>query len=183
MAVKQSMWQRLCSFSTSEQQWEKRQLSWVNNNDLIQYFSWNKKFVLYFVLLPTSYRTYMWCQNEMTCISKTPLLSFVSAPSPRLRSSWYVVILYLDQCGSHNTFSVFPGTEKGHCKLKFVNFEAHENHISHETQGLSKKHLVVRRGKPFKVTLLFGSHSWDHHTEILGLQVWLGIKDLLSAHM
>lgn len=180
------MWQRLCSFSTGEQQCEKRQLSWVNNDDLIQYFSWNKKmFCILFCYPPATACT---CGVKM----KWPA-------SPKLPSSFlfqlllhfsdhcdtvYLVIsnLYLDQCSSHNTFSVFPGTEKGHCQLKLVNFEAHENHISHETQGLSKKHLVVRRGKPFKVTLLFG-RSWNRHTEILGLQVWLGIKDLFSAHM
>lgn len=71
---------------------------------------------------------------------------------------------------------VFPGTDEGHCRLRLVNFEAHENQTSHETQGLSKKHLVVRRGKPFKVTLLFGSRSWSRYTERLVLKVWLGIK-------
>ncbi|XP_008291944.1 protein-glutamine gamma-glutamyltransferase 5-like [Stegastes partitus] len=60
------------------------------------------------------------------------------------------------------------------CRLKFVNFEAHENHISHETQGLSDKHLVVRRGKPFKLTLLFHSRSWNPRTENLVLEVCLG---------
>ncbi|XP_044067999.1 protein-glutamine gamma-glutamyltransferase 5-like isoform X2 [Siniperca chuatsi] len=65
------------------------------------------------------------------------------------------------------------GNDTGHCRLKLVNFEANENHISHETQGLSKKHLVVRRGKPFKLTLLFHSPSWNPHTERLFLEVWL----------
>ncbi|XP_011619994.2 protein-glutamine gamma-glutamyltransferase 5-like isoform X2 [Takifugu rubripes] len=72
------------------------------------------------------------------------------------------------------TLNKMPGTSRGGCHLKFVNFEAHENHISHETQGLSQRHLVVRRGKPFKVTLLFGGYAWNPHTEALSLQVWLG---------
>ncbi|XP_049438018.1 protein-glutamine gamma-glutamyltransferase 5-like isoform X3 [Epinephelus fuscoguttatus] len=65
------------------------------------------------------------------------------------------------------------GPDSSHCQLKLVNFEAHDNHISHETQGLSQKHLVVRRGKPFKVTLLFRG-SWNPRTERLVLEVWLG---------
>lgn len=72
--------------------------------------------------------------------------------------------------------SAFSDTNRGGCHLKLVNFEAHENHISHETQGLSQRHLVVRRGKPFKVTLLFGGYAWNPHTEVLSLQVWLGIN-------
>ncbi|KAM6981908.1 protein-glutamine gamma-glutamyltransferase 2-like [Tautogolabrus adspersus] len=65
-------------------------------------------------------------------------------------------------------------TVEGQCRLKLVNYEAHENHISHETQGLSRKHLVVRRGKPFKITLMFGSRPWNPLTESLVLEVWLG---------
>nr|XP_046253906.1 protein-glutamine gamma-glutamyltransferase 2-like isoform X2 [Scatophagus argus] len=72
------------------------------------------------------------------------------------------------------TIHYISGPNSGHCQLKFVNFEAHENHISHDTWGLSQKHLVLRRGKPFKVTLLFGSHSWNPRTEIPVLEVWLG---------
>lgn len=71
-------------------------------------------------------------------------------------------------------FSAFTGTNRGSFHLKLVSFEAHENHISHETKGLSHRHLVVRRGKPFKVTLLFGGRAWNPHTEALSLQVWLG---------
>ncbi|XP_062419229.1 protein-glutamine gamma-glutamyltransferase 5-like [Pungitius pungitius] len=63
---------------------------------------------------------------------------------------------------------------ESNCQLKFVNFEAHENHISHETEGLSKKHLVVRRGKPFKLTLLFRSQMWNPRSENLVLEVCLG---------
>ncbi|KAM6930115.1 protein-glutamine gamma-glutamyltransferase 5-like [Lycodopsis pacificus] len=66
------------------------------------------------------------------------------------------------------------GTGNIQCQLKFVNFEAHENHNAHETEGLSKKHLVVRRGNPFKVTLLFSTHTWNPHRERLVLEVWLG---------
>uniref|UniRef100_A0A3Q3FPC3 Protein-glutamine gamma-glutamyltransferase 2-like n=1 Tax=Labrus bergylta TaxID=56723 RepID=A0A3Q3FPC3_9LABR len=64
--------------------------------------------------------------------------------------------------------------EEGQCRLKLVNYEASENHISHETEGLSRKHLVVRRGKPFKITLMFGGRPWNPHIESLVLEVWLG---------
>uniref|UniRef100_G3NLK6 Transglutaminase-like domain-containing protein n=1 Tax=Gasterosteus aculeatus TaxID=69293 RepID=G3NLK6_GASAC len=63
---------------------------------------------------------------------------------------------------------------KSNCQLGFVNFETHENHISHETEGLSYKHLVVRRGKPFKLTLLFRSQMWNPRNENLVLEVCLG---------
>ncbi|CAB1436188.1 unnamed protein product [Pleuronectes platessa] len=66
------------------------------------------------------------------------------------------------------------GTDNDHCHLRLVDFEVHENHISHETQGLSKKHLVLRRGKPFKLTLRFRGRSWNPHSEGLVLEVWLG---------
>lgn len=69
---------------------------------------------------------------------------------------------------------LLAGARRGGFHLKLVNFEARENHISHETEGLSHKHLVVRRGKPFKVTLLFGGRAWDPHADVLSLQVWLG---------
>ncbi|XP_054655733.1 protein-glutamine gamma-glutamyltransferase 5-like isoform X2 [Dunckerocampus dactyliophorus] len=62
----------------------------------------------------------------------------------------------------------------GQSRLKLVNFEIQENHISHETQGLSNKHLVVRRGRPFKVTLMFHGRLWNPSTERLVLQVSLG---------
>ncbi|XP_077371127.1 protein-glutamine gamma-glutamyltransferase 5-like isoform X2 [Festucalex cinctus] len=66
------------------------------------------------------------------------------------------------------------GPTRGQRRLKLVNFEIQENHISHETQGLSDKHLVVRRGKPFKVTLLFYGRMWNPKSECLTLQVLLG---------
>ncbi|XP_074499061.1 protein-glutamine gamma-glutamyltransferase 5-like isoform X2 [Sebastes fasciatus] len=66
------------------------------------------------------------------------------------------------------------GTDDSQCRLKFVNFEAHENHRSHETQGLSEKHLVVRRGKPFRLTLMFCGRSWNPRTENLILEIWIG---------
>ncbi|XP_035512986.1 protein-glutamine gamma-glutamyltransferase 5-like, partial [Morone saxatilis] len=59
-------------------------------------------------------------------------------------------------------------------QLKLVNFEADENHASHETRGLSEKHLVVRRGKPFSVTLLFRNNWWNAYTKNLVLEVSLG---------
>ncbi|KAM9855182.1 LOW QUALITY PROTEIN: protein-glutamine gamma-glutamyltransferase 2-like [Aulostomus maculatus] len=63
---------------------------------------------------------------------------------------------------------------KDRCRLKLVNFEVRDNHVSHDTEGLSKNYLVVRRGKPFKVTLLFHSCLWDPHQEMLVLEVLLG---------
>ncbi|XP_053173330.1 protein-glutamine gamma-glutamyltransferase 5-like [Scomber japonicus] len=72
------------------------------------------------------------------------------------------------------TVSVLPGTGTNHCRLRFVNFESHENHVSHETQGLSENILVVRRGKPFKLTLMFRSRLWNPHIESLILEVMLG---------
>ncbi|XP_060914093.1 protein-glutamine gamma-glutamyltransferase 5-like isoform X2 [Labrus mixtus] len=65
-------------------------------------------------------------------------------------------------------------TVESRCQLKLVNYEAPENHISHETEGLSRKHLVVRRGEPFKITLMFGDRPWNPHIESLVLEVWLG---------
>ncbi|GAA6223531.1 protein-glutamine gamma-glutamyltransferase 2-like [Lates japonicus] len=66
------------------------------------------------------------------------------------------------------------GTDHGHCHLKLVNFQVHDNHTSHETQGLSEKQLVVRRGKPFKLSLLFCGRMWNPCTERLVLEIWLG---------
>ncbi|XP_015252084.1 PREDICTED: protein-glutamine gamma-glutamyltransferase 5-like [Cyprinodon variegatus] len=63
---------------------------------------------------------------------------------------------------------------KGNLRLRLVNFEHKENHISHETQGLSENHLVVRRGKPFKLTLMFGGGTWNPRTARLLLLVRLG---------
>ncbi|KAM6924926.1 protein-glutamine gamma-glutamyltransferase 2-like [Xenentodon cancila] len=78
--------------------------------------------------------------------------------------------------GARRTFVLWSGvgTPEGLCQLKLVDFEGHENQISHETKGLSAKHLVVRRGKPFKLTLLFHGRSWDPSSQRLVLQVYLG---------
>uniref|UniRef100_A0A3Q2QIM2 protein-glutamine gamma-glutamyltransferase n=1 Tax=Fundulus heteroclitus TaxID=8078 RepID=A0A3Q2QIM2_FUNHE len=73
---------------------------------------------------------------------------------------------------SFQSCSIFTG--QSHLQLSLVNLEIKENSISHETQGLSETHLVVRRGKPFKVTLLFGGRAWNPHTERLVLLVRLG---------
>uniref|UniRef100_A0A3Q2WRS7 Transglutaminase 2 n=1 Tax=Haplochromis burtoni TaxID=8153 RepID=A0A3Q2WRS7_HAPBU len=69
-----------------------------------------------------------------------------------------------------------PGSvlNNGHCRLKSMNFEIPENSISHETQGLSRNRLVVRRGKPFKVTLKSDSWLWNPCAESLVLEVCLG---------
>lgn len=59
-------------------------------------------------------------------------------------------------------------------RLRLVNFEIQENHISHETVGLSESLLVVRRGQLFKITLLFGGRTWNPRSEMLALVVCLG---------
>ncbi|XP_061590885.1 protein-glutamine gamma-glutamyltransferase 5-like [Cololabis saira] len=66
------------------------------------------------------------------------------------------------------------GAARGCCRLRLVDFEGHENHVSHETQGLSDGRLVVRRGKPFKLTLLFHGRTWSLYSQRLELQVYLG---------
>uniref|UniRef100_A0A3B4YB39 protein-glutamine gamma-glutamyltransferase n=1 Tax=Seriola lalandi dorsalis TaxID=1841481 RepID=A0A3B4YB39_SERLL len=68
-----------------------------------------------------------------------------------------------------------PGSTRSASGL--VNLEAHDNHLYHETQGLSEKHLVVRRGKPFKFTLMF-DNQWHPYTESLVLEVRLGIESI-----
>ncbi|KAM8754192.1 protein-glutamine gamma-glutamyltransferase E-like [Acanthopagrus schlegelii] len=74
------------------------------------------------------------------------------------------------------------GTDTDHCQLKFMNFEAHDNHAAHKTEGLSQKHLVVRRGSPFKIQLLFGQ-GWNPHAQVLILEVWLGdMSEKFQAH-
>ncbi|XP_028266555.1 protein-glutamine gamma-glutamyltransferase 5-like [Parambassis ranga] len=75
---------------------------------------------------------------------------------------------YMQQATLH-----IGGADNGHCRLKLVDFQASENHISHETQGLSEKHLVVRRGKPFKLTLMFHSRLWSPLIERMVLVVCL----------
>uniref|UniRef100_A0A3Q1HB60 Transglutaminase-like domain-containing protein n=1 Tax=Anabas testudineus TaxID=64144 RepID=A0A3Q1HB60_ANATE len=66
----------------------------------------------------------------------------------------------------------FISTGCGSCTLKCLNFEVHKNHKDHETQGLSKKLLVVRRGKPFKLTLIF-ENVWNPDSVSLVLEVCL----------
>ncbi|XP_061758736.1 protein-glutamine gamma-glutamyltransferase 5-like isoform X4 [Nerophis ophidion] len=62
----------------------------------------------------------------------------------------------------------------GRTRLKIVNFEIEENHSRHETEGLSSKRLVVRRGRAFKVTLMFDGRLWEPSDRRLMLQVSLG---------
>nr|XP_057940072.1 protein-glutamine gamma-glutamyltransferase 5-like [Doryrhamphus excisus] len=81
-----------------------------------------------------------------------------------------VEISHSMEAARHTTRS----NRNGSSRLKLVNFEIQENHESHETQGLSNKHLVVRRGRPFKVTLMFHGRLWNPSTERLVLQVSLG---------
>ncbi|XP_071767269.2 protein-glutamine gamma-glutamyltransferase 2-like [Centroberyx gerrardi] len=85
-------------------------------------------------------------------------------------------------CMQHTRHNI-AGTDNDHCRLKYVNLEVHENHVSHETLGLSGRHLVVRRGKPFKLTLLFRSRAWNPHSEDLVLEVWLGgLSERIPVH-
>ncbi|KAK5863160.1 hypothetical protein PBY51_000210 [Eleginops maclovinus] len=72
------------------------------------------------------------------------------------------------------TTQTINGINNSHCRLKLVNYEAEENSISHETHGLSEKHLVVRRGKPFKLTMWFHKRLWDPQTEYPVFEVFLG---------
>ncbi|XP_036386161.1 transglutaminase 5, like [Megalops cyprinoides] len=58
--------------------------------------------------------------------------------------------------------------------LKYVNLELWANQESHETQGLSSKHLVVRRGQPFKLTLLFKGRPFSPYTDSLIFRAVLG---------
>lgn len=74
----------------------------------------------------------------------------------------------------------FISTGCGSCTLKCLNFEVHKNHKDHETQGLSKKLLVVRRGKPFKLTLIF-ENVWNPDSVSLVLEVCLGIRDEIKS--
>ncbi|XP_061908612.1 protein-glutamine gamma-glutamyltransferase 5-like isoform X2 [Entelurus aequoreus] len=55
-----------------------------------------------------------------------------------------------------------------------VDFEMEENHSRHQTEGLSSKRLVVRRGRAFKVTLMFDGRLWEPSSQRLALQVSLG---------
>ncbi|XP_030642559.1 protein-glutamine gamma-glutamyltransferase 5-like [Chanos chanos] len=59
-------------------------------------------------------------------------------------------------------------------RLKYVSLEADENHKTHNTLGLSSKHLVVRRGQPFKIKLLFQDQSLDPVRDTLIFHVSLG---------
>ncbi|XP_041743133.1 LOW QUALITY PROTEIN: protein-glutamine gamma-glutamyltransferase 5 [Coregonus clupeaformis] len=58
--------------------------------------------------------------------------------------------------------------------IQFVNLELQGNHESHKTQGFSSKTLVVRRGAPFKVTLLLKGRAFNPQTDTLVFRVLLG---------
>ncbi|KAJ8359215.1 hypothetical protein SKAU_G00157400 [Synaphobranchus kaupii] len=58
--------------------------------------------------------------------------------------------------------------------LKHVDLEIPTNELSHETKGLSSKHLVVRRGEPFKITLFFQGRLFNTDRDSLVFRAVLG---------
>ncbi|XP_066558983.1 transglutaminase 5, like [Amia ocellicauda] len=58
--------------------------------------------------------------------------------------------------------------------LKYTNLEQRTNHRKHDTERLGSKFLVVRRGLPFKVTLLFEDRGYNPNKEKLIFTVFLG---------
>ncbi|CDQ74615.1 unnamed protein product [Oncorhynchus mykiss] len=66
-------------------------------------------------------------------------------------------------------------------RLKHVNLEVHDNHTAHQTQGLSSRHLVVRRGRPFKVTMLLHGRVFNPQMKTLIFTALLVICYRLSV--
>ncbi|XP_006639494.2 transglutaminase 5, like [Lepisosteus oculatus] len=58
-------------------------------------------------------------------------------------------------------------------RLKYTNMEQQSNHRNHQTQGLSSRSLVVRRGVPFKVTLFFEGRGYDSQVDTLTFAAFL----------
>ncbi|CAL8279751.1 unnamed protein product [Boreogadus saida] len=77
--------------------------------------------------------------------------------------------------------------EEEPCVLRFVNLEAHENQRAHRTLGLGSQglkgsqDLVLRRGQPFRLMLLFQGRAWSPHSDGLVFQVLLGDVHPMSA--
>uniref|UniRef100_A0A8C7TLJ8 Transglutaminase-like domain-containing protein n=1 Tax=Oncorhynchus mykiss TaxID=8022 RepID=A0A8C7TLJ8_ONCMY len=67
-----------------------------------------------------------------------------------------------------------PETIPTDLRLKHVNLEVHDNHTAHQTQGLSSRHLVVRRGRPFKVTMLLHGRVFNPQMKTLIFTALLG---------
>uniref|UniRef100_W5LYH1 protein-glutamine gamma-glutamyltransferase n=1 Tax=Lepisosteus oculatus TaxID=7918 RepID=W5LYH1_LEPOC len=61
-------------------------------------------------------------------------------------------------------------------RLKYTNMEQQSNHRNHQTQGLSSRSLVVRRGVPFKVTLFFEGRGYDSQVDTLTFAAFLGLS-------
>ncbi|KAG5838038.1 hypothetical protein ANANG_G00219550 [Anguilla anguilla] len=59
-------------------------------------------------------------------------------------------------------------------RLRHVNLELWENLEAHHTQGLSSRELVVRRGQPFKLTLLFKQRRFNPRTDTLLFKALIG---------
>ncbi|XP_048858409.1 transglutaminase 5, like [Brienomyrus brachyistius] len=58
--------------------------------------------------------------------------------------------------------------------VSYVNWNLVGNQEDHKSQGLSSKHLVVRRGKPFRITLFFKDEPFDPRMESLTFKALLG---------
>ncbi|XP_010902763.2 transglutaminase 5, like [Esox lucius] len=59
-------------------------------------------------------------------------------------------------------------------RIQYVNLELKDNEQSHHTKEYSSKTLVVRRGAPFRVTLLFKGRPFNNHKDTLIFKVLLG---------
>ncbi|KAM9505058.1 protein-glutamine gamma-glutamyltransferase 5-like [Salvelinus alpinus] len=53
------------------------------------------------------------------------------------------------------------------CDTHTSSKQVHDNHTAHQTLGLSSRHLVVRRGRPFKVTMLLHGRVFNPQMETL----------------
>ncbi|XP_061114387.1 protein-glutamine gamma-glutamyltransferase 5 isoform X2 [Conger conger] len=58
--------------------------------------------------------------------------------------------------------------------LGHVNLELWENLEAHHTQGLASRELVLRRGQPFKLTLLFKHRTFNPHNDSLHFKAVMG---------
>ncbi|MBN3322620.1 TGM2 glutamyltransferase, partial [Atractosteus spatula] len=65
------------------------------------------------------------------------------------------------------------GTTDPYLRLKYTNMEQQSNHRNHQTQGLSSRSLVVRRGVPFKVTLFFEGRGYNPQVDTLTFAAFL----------
>ncbi|XP_030634058.1 transglutaminase 5, like [Chanos chanos] len=59
-------------------------------------------------------------------------------------------------------------------RVQYFNLEQAQNHELHRTEGLSSQTLVVRRGQPFRLTLLFKGRPYNPSRDGVVLKVKLG---------